>query len=85
METHTHIWTSTDGRGRCRVCGERRPKIVLRLRCEWCKELFDWEPRSVYALVPTNIRRTCCKRCESALHVYEFNRKPQQETRRVGK
>ena len=24
------------------------------------------------------VRRTCRKRCESALHVYEFSRKPQQ-------
>lgn len=69
-----HTWTSSDGRGRCKVCGEYRPKLVLNLRCEWCKELFTWEPRSVYAMSPSQIRRTCRKRCQTALAVYENNR-----------
>ena len=73
--THAHTWTGTDGRSVCKVCGEHRPKLALRLRCEWCKELFDWNPRSVYALIPSKIRRTCGLRCGGALHSYEVNKR----------
>jgi hypothetical protein len=74
MEAHTHTWTSMEGRGRCTTCGERRPKLVLNLRCEWCKELFIWKPRSAEMIERMRVRRTCGVRCKSALQSWEFNR-----------
>ena len=74
MKEHTHIWTSTDGRGRCTVCGILRPKLVVHIRCEWCKELFTWKPRNAEMLERQGVRRTCGDRCRNALHSFELNR-----------
>ena len=78
---HTHTWTSTDGRGVCKFCGEHRPKLVLRLRCEWCKQLFTWTPRSVEMIDRMRVRRACGTRCQAALSSYEFNRSRNPENR----
>jgi hypothetical protein len=73
---HEHTWTSTDGRARCSGCGRHRPKgkFAFNVRCEWCKELFVWKPKSAEMVERMTVRRTCGKRCAAALQVYENNK-----------
>ena len=42
----------------------------LNLRCEWCKGLFQWKPRSTDHAI-FHLRRTCSRRCANALAVWE--------------
>lgn len=69
---HEHTWTSVvDGRGRCKVCGEHRPRLTLHLRCRWCKELFWWTPRSVEVIARMGVKQTCSLVCFGALGRWE--------------
>jgi hypothetical protein len=40
---------------------QRQPVPILTLRCEWCKGLFEWHPRSPKEAV--KIRRFCSSYC----------------------
>ena len=62
-----------DGRRRC-PCGAaawlrlRLRLPALRLRCEWCKQLFNWEPVTVAAIRGgLGIPATCGDACKGRL------------------
>lgn len=50
-----------------------KPLAPLRLRCQWCKELFDWKPQSTEHVLK-HLRRTCSFRCQSGLAIWETER-----------
>jgi len=49
----------------------RLRNLVVFLRCEWCKELFPWTPKSTVE-IEKRLRTTCSSHCGRRLR--EWNR-----------
>jgi hypothetical protein len=71
--SNDHIWQEKPGGTRCQLCNVRKPLPALRLRCEWCKKLFDWEGRQM-TILREGIPRTCGSTCHAKLQHWERNR-----------
>jgi hypothetical protein len=55
-------------------------QLVVNLRCEWCKELFAWEPR-YHSDILRRLPRTCTSRCGGRLREWERSLSPQASSR----
>lgn len=77
---HEHHYIQYPDGMRCCVCGRRKPLPVLHIRCEFCKELFDWHPR-IGNIRRGGVKRTCSPRCEGRLNTWKNDRKQIQSYR----
>jgi hypothetical protein len=48
-----------------------KPIPVVTLRCEWCKELFQWNPINSQRAFDRLMPRTCGNKCKGRLQGYE--------------
>jgi hypothetical protein len=46
---------------------------VLNLRCEWCKQLFQWKPKNTHQVL-NQYRCTCGEKCKGRLASWEFEK-----------
>lgn len=74
MDKHQHQYRPGMQRKRCQICGEYQPMPVFRLRCEWCKLLFDWKPRSPGQIQLQGPRRFCSESCAGRCQTWENDR-----------
>ena len=77
---HEHRYVQYPDAMRCCVCGRRWPLPVLHIRCEFCKELFDWHPR-IGNIRRHGVKRTCSPGCAGRLNTWKNNRKQIQSSR----
>jgi hypothetical protein len=70
VRQYEHTYVQTSKGMRCKYCGLTKPMPVLHIRCEWCKELFDWHPRLCY-LAKKGVKRTCSQTCLAKLRNWE--------------
>ena len=58
------------GKGRTKFSYARQEPLTL--RCDWCKGLFQWKPRSTDHVL-NHLRATCSTKCEARLSSWRFN------------
>lgn len=48
-------------------------RLIVNLRCSWCKQLFPWRPRYM-AGIEKRLPRCCSDRCQMQLRMWNRNR-----------
>lgn len=79
LERARRTATKAEQKGIATAVPVRRPYLpsppLLRLRCEWCKRLFEWKPVSADRVARAGLRRTCGRQCAALLKVWENARR----------
>ena len=46
---------------------------LLRLRCAWCRKLFDYQLKPARRVLDEGLPRTCGAQCKAKVRSYEYN------------